>query len=316
MLNPPRSPFRSGFHVLLLSLTSAFLTVPVITLGAPTPGFVDHITSGVGQWGGGDFYSNPGTGGVLGAGDGYLLYSTPGPSPFFTTSLGARNLDTPYAGNWVTSGVTKVKFYLNDVGTADAGLEIHFCVGNGSNFWQYNPGFVPPVGAWAQFTVDLTSTDWTQIVGTGTLSGALSTADRILIRHDKAPFSQNPDAISADVGLDEISEESGGSTGVPLPPFGSPIALTLAAPYPNPSRGAVALAITSPDASPISIQIVDALGRAVRHANLDGAAGARLWSWDGRADDGSVTPPGVYRARAWSASGGMSRPLVRIAGGR
>ncbi len=316
MLAVLRNPPRSSFHVLLVLFSVALFAAPARSLAAPTPGFVDHLTSGIGQWGGGDFYSNPGTGGVLGAGDGYLLVTTPGPSPFFTGNLAARSLDTPYAGNWTAAGVTKVKFYLNDVGNADAGLEIHFCVGNGANFWQYNPGFIPPVGSWTQFTVDLGSTNWTQIVGTGTLSAALAAADRILIRHDKAPYAQNPDPISADVGIDEISEESGGSTGVPLPRLTGPLALTLAAPSPNPSRGAVALAIAAPDASPISIQIVDALGRIIRRATLAGAAGSRLWTWDGHADDGTPAPAGVYRARAWNASGGMSRSLVRIAGTR
>lgn len=315
MHRPSRRPF-ARFGTLLgpaarIACVVGVLGLPSASFATPVAGFVDHIGSGVGNWGGGDGYSNPGTGGVLGAGDGFLLVSTLPPS--FQTNLGARSLDPAYQGDWSAAGITQVKLSLKDVGNADP-LEIHFCVGSGLNFWQYDVGFVPATSAWTEFTVDLTSASWTQIVGSGTFASALAGADRILIRHDVAPYGQFPDAIEAEVGIDEIKLLNG-STAVPLAHPGT-VALALAAPSPNPSAGPVSLAMETSDPSPISIVIVDALGRRVRQASLAGGAGQRSWTWDGRTDGGEVAPAGVYRVRASNASGGTSRPLVRIAGSR
>lgn len=311
MSRVPTAPSLPSFHLATrIASLLALLALPPAALANPVAGFVDHLTSGVGTWGGGDVYSNPGAGGVLGAGDGYLEVST---RTGFQTNLGARSLDAAYAGNWTAAGISKVKLSLKDVGAADA-LEIHFCVGNGTNFWQYDVGFVP-TATWSQFTVDLASPSWTQIVGTGTFASALAAADRILIRHDVAPYGQFPDAIEAEVGIDEITLV-GSTTAVPQPgTVGA--ALALAVPSPNPSSGAVALAMESADPSPISIRIVDAAGRLVRQASLGGGVtGRRTWTWDGRTEGGAAAPAGVYRVRATNASGGTSRTLVRIASAR
>ena len=80
--------------------------------------------------------------------------------------------------------------------------------GNASvgNFWQYNTGLIPAHNAWTPFVVDLTSAAaFTQIITDGgTFSDALQNVNRILIRHDLAPYTQGPDPIVADVGLDEL----------------------------------------------------------------------------------------------------------------
>ena len=315
MHRSPRRPFApsgAAFRTTarIVSVLVA-LALPSAALATPVVGFVDHIASGVGNWGGGDVYSNPGAGGVLGASDGFLVVSTRPPS--FQTNLGARSLDPAWQGNWTAAGVAKVKLSLKDVGAADP-LELHFGIGNGTNFWQYDIGFVPTAN-WTEFTVDLASASWTQIIGTGTFASALAAVDRILIRHDVPAYTQLPDAIEAEVGIDEITLV-GSNTAVPLPGRGA-VALALAAPSPNPSSGPVALAMATADLSPISIVIVDAAGRRVRRASLaGGVAGTRSWTWDGRTDTGAIAPAGVYRVRASNASGGTSRPLVRIAGTR
>jgi flagellar hook assembly protein FlgD len=50
----------------------------------------------------------------------------------------------------------------------------------------------------------------------------------------------------------------------------------------------------------------------VRHQQLAGAAGIRVWTWDGRDQQGHLAPAGVYRAIATSKAGGTSRSLVRV----
>ena len=92
-----------------------------------------------------------------------------------------------------------------------------------------------------------------------------------------APYLSSPDPIQGDVGVDHLLLTNG-VVGVESAPGGA-IArpVQLAAPIPNPSRGTVALVLESFDAGAIQVQIVDASGRLVRHAELSGsAAGHRV----------------------------------------
>jgi hypothetical protein len=160
--------------------------------GASTNGWIGGGASGMAL-------SNPGTDGTLGSGDGYLRLElgTDG-------SFGSRSSGSAYAGNWIAAGIEQVRVSLNDLGAPDA-FEIHFCIGNASNLWQYNAGFSPPNGAWQQFYVDLTNeAAFTRIVGSGTFSQALQFADRILFRNDRAPYVQEPDPAHGDLGLDRV----------------------------------------------------------------------------------------------------------------
>jgi hypothetical protein len=167
----------------------------------PLVGFTENWSgTSLDGWDGGSDLSNPGSGGIGGPGDGFLLISTP-----FPTHLGARSLGSEYQGDWLASGVNKVVLWLNDVNGADP-LEIHFAIGNSTNFWEYNVGFKPPNNVWQQFSVDLGSeANFTRIIGQGTFAAALQHVDRIHLRHDLAPFVQSPDPIQGDVGLDGLT---------------------------------------------------------------------------------------------------------------
>jgi hypothetical protein len=280
----------------------------------PTVGFVQSFTA-AGELGG--FASqatitNPGTGGVGGAGDGYLHIARPS----FAGQLGARSEAAEYLGDWWGAGAGELRLSLKDVG-GDQNLEIHVSIGNVSNFWQYDPAFIPPNGAWAEFVVDLTdTTSFTHIIdfeGGTSFAAAIATVDRILIRHDKPPFFQSPDAILGDFGVDEIRIERG-LVGVPGPgPVAARRPVVLAPPAPNPSRGSAAFSFEAFDDGPVTIAIVDVRGRSVRHVRLAGGTpGRRTWLWDGRDDAGRITPAGNYRVRVFTDAGGMSRSLVRV----
>jgi hypothetical protein len=278
---------------------------------APTLGFVETFPgNSVGTWGGGADFSNPGTGGTGGVPDGYLLIKTPNGT---VHSLGSDSGGSEYLGDWTAAGITQVRLWLNDVGTDDP-LEMHFVIGKAfTNVWQYNPGFLPPLHQWAEFVVDLSSSaNWTRIIGTGTFTQALQDVDRVLVRHDKTPYMMMPDAIDGDVGLDHLLLTNG-VVGVPRAAGPVPRALSLAAPMPNPSRGEVLLAIEAFEPGGVRLEIVDAAGRLVRHADLLSAgAGTLRWTWDGRDDQGRAAPAGYYSVRASGRAGGVSRGLVRI----
>lgn len=198
-------------RVILASCLASAVTMALAAFAyaAPTPGFIEEFpgSGGTGSFGGGSILSNPGTGGFLGAGDGYLKVATPA-----VANLGTNSSGPEYVGNWTSAGVDEVRLYLNDVGLDEA-LEIHFLIGTGSNFWSYNTGFAPPNGSWGEFIVPLTGpTGWTRVIGTGTYADALANADRINIRHDKPPFVQAPDQIKADFGIDHITLRNSGAT--------------------------------------------------------------------------------------------------------
>ena len=304
-LPSPRRSARASHALAWLTLT---LVMSARATGA-TLGFVETFPGvSLQGWTGGSLETNPGTGGTDGAGDGFLSVKTPNG---FQHNLGVRSSGTPYLGNWTTANIKQVRLWLNDVGTDDP-LEMHFSVGTFSNLWQYNAGFLPPNDRWAEFIVDVTNpANWTRIVGTGTFANALLAVEVVHVRHDHAPFVQNPDDIDADVGFDRVLLTDG-LVDVPVSSR-VPRSLELATPMPNPSRDDVTLSFEQSEAGPVRIEIVDASGRRMRQVELaDAGTGARAWTWDGLDANGRTVPPGYYQARATGRSGGMSRGLVRI----
>ncbi len=303
---------RRGAPAALALLGLAALLASPAAAG-PTIGFVEDF-AGAGNlsgWTSSAENSNPGTGGVGGAGDGYLRTARSA----FAGQLGAHSTFSEYIGDWIAAGADRIRLSLNDVG-ADQALEVHVSIGNPSNFWQYNVGFIPPNGAWAEFTVDLTdSTAFTQIIdfaGGATWSEALRAVDRVLVRHDLPPFTQTPNTILGEFGIDGIKIEASLIDVDALPVAGGrPV--QLAPPSPNPSRGSARFAFESFDDEAVRVAIVDVRGRVLYSELLPAApAGPRSWTWDGRDAQGRVVPAGVYRVRAYSPAGGTSRAFVRI----
>jgi hypothetical protein len=183
-----------------LQLLIPCLAFPIAVLAQPSAGFVEDFATTLGEFGGGDSYSNPGTGGVGGATDGFLLVERAKPFHFGTRSFAAA-----FTGDYLAAGITKIRFALNDVG-ADQVFAIHFGIGaGGGNFWLYTTAFTPPENAWAEFEVDLTNEAlFTRIRGSGTFAEALSGATNILIRHDLPPLTDSPDDIAGELGIDHI----------------------------------------------------------------------------------------------------------------
>ena len=299
----------------LRSSTALLTLVAVLALAcrahaAVTLGFLERWTGTTEHgWGSQALNTNPGTGGTGGNGDGYLRVET---NALTIQNCGTFSQDPAYGGNWTAAGITQIRLWLNDV-DADDPLELHFAIGSNANFWHYDVGFAPPHQQWAEFIVDLTNAgQWTQIIGAGTFAQALAATNRVHIRHDQAPFIQQPDPIQATFGMDHLLLTNGI---VGVLPEGPRVAqpVQLAAPVPNPSHGPVALAMQVFDGGAVRLEVVDAAGRRVRSAAL--AAGGpvqRVWTWDGRDDAGRNVPAGVYRVRATSPSGGTSRALVRV----
>ncbi|HUK63716.1 MAG TPA: T9SS type A sorting domain-containing protein, partial [Dongiaceae bacterium] len=80
------------------------------------------------------------------------------------------------------------------------------------------------------------------------------------------------------------------------PPLPSVVALS--APYPNPTRDAISLALELPRATGVEMSVIDLQGRVVwSDATRPFAAGRWVIGWSGRAADGRATPAGAYFVR-------------------
>ena len=240
--------------------------------------------------------SNPGTGGRLGSGDGFLrIARTPFPGQF-----GAFNSGPDYAGNYIAAGVTRVVFWLNDVETNE-NFSIHLGIGSTVNFWQCNTGFSPPEGGWAAFSVDLRdSTNFTQIIATPNTSYtlALTAADRMLWRHDLPPFIMSPDPILGQVGLDGIlfTNQTGGVVNPEVVATAGTLRLSPA--HPNPTFGPTSFSAQLAASGPARVLVVSAAGRIVRELfRGELSAGQHAFAWDGRTAGSAAATSGVYFIR-------------------
>jgi hypothetical protein len=274
----------------------------------PTLGFVERFpgTSTQGWASLQMTFSNLGTGGVGGEGDGYLRMSRSTLGHFGAVARGPE-----YVGDWRAAGITQLRLWLNDV-ESDEAFEVHVSVGYNDNLWQYDVGFIPPENAWAEFVVDLSSASGFSHIRDPfgrDFEEALQNGSLIHVRHDRPPFMQIPDSIAGLLGVDHVVLTDGligvGGGGIREP-------VTLGAPAPNPSRGPVALTIGAATPQEIELTIVDPAGRVIRRARSAAGPVPRVWTWDGRDGAGRAVPAGAYRIRAVGPNGGVSRSLVRI----
>jgi len=188
-------------HPLRAAVGAAMLALATGAASAATPGFFEDFNNGTVD----PFYSGASlvwvpSGGVGGAGDGYIRASRTSPG-----NLGLASADAPFVGDLTADGVTGISFWLNDVGNANP-LAIHVGIGRAfGNFWLTRNPIFPPHNAWQEYTILFNNpADWVQIAGSGTFNEALTQVDRLLFRHDLAPYTMTPDAIAGDFGFDRI----------------------------------------------------------------------------------------------------------------
>ncbi|HEU4928931.1 MAG TPA: FlgD immunoglobulin-like domain containing protein, partial [Candidatus Krumholzibacteria bacterium] len=104
-----------------------------------------------------------------------------------------------------------------------------------------------------------------------------------------------------------ISELEGREVPTSLPPTAveSPPSLgSVLRSWPNPLHERTNIDYTLPDAGDATVEIVDVTGRVVaRPIHGHHAVGDHQLEWNGRGDDGSLLPSGVYFARLVTAQG-------------
>jgi hypothetical protein len=92
----------------------------------------------------------------------------------------------------------------------------------------------------------------------------------------------------------------------------APTRLSFAPPTPNPARGVVTLSFASPEAGPVTLEILDVQGRTVRarHESLARGASHFAWNWDLRDAAGRRVAPGLYLVRLATAHDAATRRVV------
>ncbi|MFN8587312.1 MAG: FlgD immunoglobulin-like domain containing protein [Candidatus Eisenbacteria bacterium] len=131
------------------------------------------------------------------------------------------------------------------------------------------------------------------------VTGAPTGLARLRVRDAFAPVRGDTTAVFA-IAPAALGVEAG-----PAP------ALALAAPWPNPARGAVTLAFALPRAGGATLEICDVGGRRVRTLHTGTlAAGRHAFAWDGRDDAGGAAPAGVYFAALRTAGARTTREFV------
>jgi hypothetical protein len=92
----------------------------------------------------------------------------------------------------------------------------------------------------------------------------------------------------------------------------APLVWSVTPPQPNPTRTALTLAWTMPEAGDIAVEVFDAAGRRVRDVvHAERAAGAHTLAWDLRDEAGRRVPAGIYTLRL-AAPGHTVRQRVAV----
>lgn len=92
-----------------------------------------------------------------------------------------------------------------------------------------------------------------------------------------------------------------------------PLALRLAAPWPNPTSNASSVTFDLPSAGPVSLDVLDLQGRKVRSlVHGTRAAGRQQASWDGRDESGRPAAAGVYFYRLATGQAIMTQRVALL----
>ena len=82
---------------------------------------------------------------------------------------------------------------------------------------------------------------------------------------------------------------------------------------PNPFASGATVRFVLPASGPAEVRVVDVAGRRVRRLQVEPlTAGPHTVAWDGRADDGTRAPAGLYLVRVRTAGGERTARLVRL----
>jgi hypothetical protein len=214
-----------------------------------------------------------------------------------------------YLGNMSRAYGGTLEFDLADSpsGDGDFSQEDLLLVGDGATL-VYD-ALALPTGSFSHYVVPMTESGW-KLDGpsgpqptAGEFRWVLGTLSNLYIRaeYQLGPDYQFLDNVALNAGTLGVSDRAPGS------------GLAIAAPAPNPSRGAVEIGFALPRAGGATLEVFDMAGRRVATlANGTFAAGPQRAAWDGRTESGEVAAAGLYWARLTQGAEAVGRALVRV----
>jgi len=155
----------------------------------------------------------------------------------------------------------------------------------------------------------------------GSSSQALADSILGLESGDSLQLEYVPDDSSAAVAdpcwlvLQRTLGAEGGSSGGRALPMNTalPMAFALRQNHPNPFGGTTQIKFELPTGTRVKLEIFDLFGRRVRTlANDVWSAGYHHVEWDGRGEDGTLVPAGVYAYRMTAGSFRAQRKMVLL----
>lgn len=206
-----------------------------------------------------------------------------------------QKLDSGGSRQWGSEGAVVVA-----VGASDRNNVRHLPGGGAFVFWTTAPSFGQDVIRAAHVnaagTTDIAVFD---------VASTASSKSRLDVERSTAGFallawsddrSGSDDILAQNVNVDGSLGLSG--LAAPLP---SESALTLASPWPNPTRGPVSVSFALRGPREYVLDVIDVQGRVVRRLGRGSAVQSGVESWDGRDDAGRPVAGGVYFLRLGSS---------------
>ncbi len=209
------------------------------------------------------------------------------------TTLTSPTLDLSAVGSPV---IAWYQWYVNDGNSAvDDAFVVQVSNDNGAS-WVHVDSTTSAMGAWERRQMDVASF----VLPTSQVRVRFIASDLL------------PGSV-VEAGIDDLSYYGAPAT-VGVPGSGGPGArLSFGTVAPNPSRGAVALALTGPEGGSVDVVVHDVRGRVVvRLPSAKFAGGQAAIRWDGRDRAGRAVPAGIYLVRATAGGASAVARVVRL----
>ena len=147
------------------------------------------------------------TGGPRGNDDNYLrIASGPGLAP----NLAAYNM-VQWSGDWNAAGVNAIEVHLRNEGATALSIRAVWFGQAGTRFTSTKAFLLPPDGVWYKVVFPARESDVTRVLNAGeSWAQVLGSLSRFMIRHDAGTPSSGGEAITGQLGIDNVEASNKG----------------------------------------------------------------------------------------------------------
>jgi hypothetical protein len=165
--------------------------------------------------------SNPGDGGVDGAGDGFLIFARTIEQGALGANARDPKLNEAFLGDYLAKGVTEIRAWFRNLG--DTEIEIHVGIadskfGAGGRYMSLQGATLPIGGDWTQVSFDFSEDNFVYHGFEPEPPTFTETAQSVIslhFRHDMKPIGFAPIPTEGEVGVDNVQLISGNDKPTP-----------------------------------------------------------------------------------------------------